>query len=159
MAELAVSCRSCFQIAGFKVTTFKPAEKGPRPSLNGASVTGGTVAGRSASPFLGEDEPGDSPDLSPKGPDVGGSVAEILDLLSTDKYCPEDDPWVAIAKELVEKSIDQLVEDFVETPYLHRVEHSIHARKGKYGIKTAYAWRGGGQRALKRVSDQGISQG
>jgi hypothetical protein len=57
-----------------------------------------------------------------------GAVAEILDLLSAEKYCPDEDPWLPQAKSLVEKSIDRLVEEFLEYPYLHRVEHSIHAQ-------------------------------
>jgi hypothetical protein len=34
--------------------------------------------------------------------------------------------WEAEAVAIVEEAIDQLVTDFYRTPYLHRVEHSIH---------------------------------
>lgn len=73
---------------------------------------------------------GDRPDSGiGKGrePEVGGAVAEVLDLLSSDQYSPDDDPWLPEAKDIVEDAIDQLVQDFIDCPYLHRVEHSIHA--------------------------------
>ncbi|MBI3697665.1 MAG: hypothetical protein HY238_22885 [Acidobacteria bacterium] len=60
--------------------------------------------------------------------EVGGAVAEILDLLKADKYSPDDDPWLHNAKDLVEQSIDRLLQEFIEYPYLHRREHSIHAQ-------------------------------
>ena len=62
------------------------------------------------------------------GANVGGSLEEIRRRLSGKQNPPADDPWVASAKDLVEQSIDQLVEQFIEFPYLHRVEHSIHAQ-------------------------------
>lgn len=34
--------------------------------------------------------------------------------------------WEKLAIDIVQRAIDQLVLDFVEFPYLHRVEHSIH---------------------------------
>lgn len=37
-----------------------------------------------------------------------------------------DNNWEAIARLIVEAAIDELVEDFVVNPCLHRVEHSIH---------------------------------
>ena len=43
--------------------------------------------------------------------------------------------WVVRASQITEASIDQLVLEFLEYPYLHRVEHSIHARL--YGILKA----------------------
>ena len=60
--------------------------------------------------------------------DVGGAVAEVLDLLSSERYSPDDDPWLPRAKDLVEGEIDHLVREFLDCPYLHRVEHSIHAQ-------------------------------
>jgi hypothetical protein len=38
------------------------------------------------------------------------------------------EPWLATATRAVEVAIDALVWEFVEHPYLHRVEHSLHAR-------------------------------
>jgi hypothetical protein len=76
----------------------------------------------------------DSPEVPPEEDEVSGSVevvntvAEILDLLSTEKYSPDDDPWLPNAKDLVEQSIDRLLQEFLEYPYLHRKEHSIHAQ-------------------------------
>lgn len=61
-------------------------------------------------------------------PEVGGAVAEVLDLLSSERYSPDDDPWLPGAKGLVEGGIDHLVREFLDCPYLHRVEHSIHAQ-------------------------------
>lgn len=43
------------------------------------------------------------------------------------QYDPAADNWVATAIPLVEASIDKVVREFLEHPYLHRVEHSIHA--------------------------------
>lgn len=61
-------------------------------------------------------------------PEVGGAVAEVLDLLSSERYSPDDDPWLPGAKDLVEGGIDHLLREFLDCPYLHRVEHSIHAQ-------------------------------
>lgn len=55
------------------------------------------------------------------------AVSELLSMLRTEGYSPDDDPWLPEAKPLVEQSIDRLVEEFLEYSYLHRVEHSIHA--------------------------------
>jgi hypothetical protein len=38
------------------------------------------------------------------------------------------DSWIQEAKWLVERALDQLVHEFIEFPYLHRVEQSLHAR-------------------------------
>jgi hypothetical protein len=40
----------------------------------------------------------------------------------------EEDPWIQVAVSIVEVAIDQLVREFLRVPYLHRVEHSLHAR-------------------------------
>jgi hypothetical protein len=90
-------------------------------------------AGSSAPPSVEptEDELEDDfpePDIGTEGVDVGGAVAEILELLRTEEYSPDDDPWIPVAKDVVEQSIDRLVQEFLECPYLHRVEHSIHAQ-------------------------------
>lgn len=61
-------------------------------------------------------------------PEVGGAVAEVLDILNPDRYSPDDDPWLPQATNLVERAIDYLVREFLDYPYLHRVEHSIHAQ-------------------------------
>ena len=52
-----------------------------------------------------------------KGRGISTLPAPIVDAASA---------WEQSAKLAVEKSIDQLVLEFVEFPYLHRVEHSIH---------------------------------
>ena len=41
---------------------------------------------------------------------------------------PADDPWVAQAQAAVDRAITSLVRQFCDDPYLHRVEHSLHAR-------------------------------
>jgi hypothetical protein len=41
---------------------------------------------------------------------------------------PPDDDWIRRARPVVEMAIDQLVLEFLEFPYLHRVEHSLHTR-------------------------------
>jgi hypothetical protein len=40
----------------------------------------------------------------------------------------EDDKWIEAAQKLTDLCIDELVNEFVIFPYLHRVEHSIHTR-------------------------------
>lgn len=40
----------------------------------------------------------------------------------------ENDAWVIDARSAVEFAITALIEEFIEHPYLHRVEHSVHAR-------------------------------
>ena len=87
--------------AGFSPTRFPPPE--PRP------------------PEV--DELADEADVPPI---IQSNVAEVLGLLSSDRYIPEEDSWLPQAKLLVEQSIDQLIQEFIEFPYLHRVEHSIH---------------------------------
>ncbi len=37
-----------------------------------------------------------------------------------------DDPWVVSAQAAVDRAMTELVEIFLEDPYLHRVEHSLH---------------------------------
>ncbi|HOQ86599.1 MAG TPA: hypothetical protein PLQ89_12880 [Phycisphaerae bacterium] len=48
---------------------------------------------------------------------------------------PDDALWIQRAMSITEICIDELVREFLELPYLHRVEHSIHARL--YGILRA----------------------
>jgi len=91
---------------------------------------GTSLGGIATPPPQTADDTGDftHPEETLEGTEVGGAVAEILDLLSTEKYSPDDDPWLPLAKNLVEQSIDRLLQEFVECPYLHRVEHSIHVQ-------------------------------
>lgn len=44
------------------------------------------------------------------------------------QFDPACDVWTQEAKWLLEHTLDQLVHEFIEFPYLHRVEHSLHAR-------------------------------
>jgi hypothetical protein len=39
-----------------------------------------------------------------------------------------EDQWIRQAKALVEESINYLLAEFLQSPYLHRVEHSLHTR-------------------------------
>jgi hypothetical protein len=48
---------------------------------------------------------------------------------------PGEEEWIGVAVSIVEQAIDQLVREFLRVPYLHRVEHSLHARF--YGILAA----------------------
>lgn len=41
---------------------------------------------------------------------------------------PADDLWVQRAMQITEICINELVREFLDLPYLHRVEHSIHTR-------------------------------
>jgi hypothetical protein len=55
------------------------------------------------------------------------TMAGILRLTDPKAYFPADDPWVRETHKLIDQSINQLVTEFVADPYLHRVEHSLHA--------------------------------
>lgn len=39
-----------------------------------------------------------------------------------------DEEWIGRARHITELCVNELVREFLELPYLHRVEHSIHAR-------------------------------
>jgi hypothetical protein len=54
-------------------------------------------------------------------------VAEVLNLLRCNAYSPDQDAWLPAAKDIVERVIDRLLTEFLQSPYLHRVEHSMHA--------------------------------
>jgi hypothetical protein len=54
-------------------------------------------------------------------------ATEITPVPLDTGYLPQRDPWIEKAKPLVDSSIDALVQQFLEFPYLHRVEHSLHA--------------------------------
>ncbi len=73
-------------------------------------------------------QPITQPEKPRNGAKVGGTLEEIRRRLRGENTPPADDLWVSLAKDLVEQSIDQLVQQFIEFPYLHRVEHSIHAQ-------------------------------
>src|SRR5471030_3282732 len=52
----------------------------------------------------------------------------VLRLTDPRGYSPSDDSWLQEAIQATERSIDALVREFLEAPYLHRVEHSLHMR-------------------------------
>jgi hypothetical protein len=56
------------------------------------------------------------------------TLEEILRLTDPRAYSAGDDPWLDQARERVEQALDRLLREFLELPYLHRVEHSLHAR-------------------------------
>ncbi|MGI8961065.1 MAG: hypothetical protein ACR2IV_15125 [Bryobacteraceae bacterium] len=58
---------------------------------------------------------------------AAGAVAEVLNLLRSGTYAPDNDPWLLQARDTVETAINRFVEEFLQSPYLHRVEHSIRA--------------------------------
>jgi hypothetical protein len=55
------------------------------------------------------------------------AVAEVLNLLRSGAYIPDHDEWLVKARSVVETVIDRLLDEFLQAPYLHRVEHSMHA--------------------------------
>jgi hypothetical protein len=61
-------------------------------------------------------------------PETTDILSEILGLVAPSAYSPDTDAWLPQAKESAEGAINTLVQEFIEFPYLHRVEHSIHAR-------------------------------
>jgi hypothetical protein len=46
--------------------------------------------------------------------------------VTKDLNCQPSSTWEMRAKLAVENSIDQFILEFIESPYLHRVEHSVH---------------------------------
>lgn len=65
--------------------------------------------------------------------DLGESQASpvefrVLGLSKAAEYSPVHDQWLISARSAVEQSIDNLVEEFLRHPYLHRCEHSLHVR-------------------------------
>ncbi len=83
-------------------------DEGPRVPRNPGT-------GHSATP-IGQPRPTSGPAAAPE-PVVATTPAVVL-----------GEPWLAAATRVVEVAIDSLVWEFVEHPYLHRVEHSLHAR-------------------------------
>jgi ADP-ribosylglycohydrolase len=79
--------------------------------------------------------------------EVGTTAAVALGLTTSATYAtvripdpvtvvPPSGEWLDNAVRVVETAIDSLVWEFVEHPYLHRVEHSLHARL--FGILAAH---------------------
>ncbi len=66
--------------------------------------------------------------VSTGGVEQSSDVADVLALLDSAQYRPDKDDWLPQAKALVEQSINQLLQEFRKSPYLHRVEHSIHCQ-------------------------------
>lgn len=100
----------------------RKAQREPQHEVR-ATVVGPPSLPPDLSPEMEDDEGDDEASES----EAAGAVAEVLDLLSSARYSPEEDSWLPQATALVEQSIDQLVREFLQFPYLHRVEHSIHA--------------------------------
>ncbi|GMT50264.1 MAG: hypothetical protein IEMM0008_1803 [bacterium] len=59
-----------------------------------------------------------------------GKAEQVILLSDKDlkdiQYTEQSSEWKEKVKEIVERSIDQFILDFIDFPYLHRVEHSIH---------------------------------
>jgi len=71
-------------------------------------------------------------EVSPNG--VSTDVLEPVQIVTKTpaavpiKPSDSDTDWIERARQITELCINELVQEFVELPYLHRVEHSIHAR-------------------------------
>lgn len=59
---------------------------------------------------------------------VDETLDAVLRLTDPRGYSPTHDPWLPQAVQEAEQAIDSLVREFLEAPYLHRVEHSLHLR-------------------------------
>jgi len=77
-------------------------------------------------------ELGGQVEVSPNG--VSTDVLEPVQLVTKApsvvpiKPNDSDTEWIERARQITELCINELVQEFVELPYLHRVEHSMHAR-------------------------------
>ena len=75
---------------------------------------------------------GGSVELSPSG--VALDVVEPAPVGTKPPSRPpikpqqSDDQWIGRARHITELCVNELVREFIEMPYLHRVEHSMHAR-------------------------------
>lgn len=76
--------------------------------------------------------PGSELELSPKS--ASGEILEPVPRAAVPKGrtalrpSTSDDEWIGRAKAVTELCINELVLEFLDYPFLHRVEHSIHAR-------------------------------
>jgi hypothetical protein len=57
----------------------------------------------------------------------GRESASLLELLRASKGGENSDNGLDTTIALVDQTIDTFIEDFIEHPFLHRVEHSVHA--------------------------------
>lgn len=71
-----------------------------------------------------------------------GPTLPTVSVVGSDEDNAADD-WTARAVVLVECAINQLVLEFAELPFLHRVEHSVHCEL--YGLLTANPGRSAGR--------------
>jgi hypothetical protein len=85
-------------------------------------------------PYLGRQRPGSVPEFVKFLIDVcGGDLEqsphqhERVEMKAAKAHRPPSE-WEIAARDATESAINQLVLEFVERPYLHRVEHSIHCR-------------------------------
>jgi len=68
-------------------------------------------------------------DLEEEQKAMPADAKALLDKVHSTVQAPSPgDEWVAEAVKAVEASITKLVEEFREQPFIHRVEHSLHAR-------------------------------
>lgn len=67
---------------------------------------------------------GSSQDTSPEGILRQKQLPVAADQMLTTQQSPSS--WELNARMAIEQSIDQFILEFIEFPYLHRVEHSIH---------------------------------
>jgi hypothetical protein len=78
-----------------------------------------------------------SSDMTTTSDEAADNFDDSLDPRSLERHDPNDFPdlvglptsdWLDRARPLVEQAVNTLVAEFVEHPYLHRVEHSLHVR-------------------------------
>jgi hypothetical protein len=55
-----------------------------------------------------------------------GKALKELPRSFVNNYDPNKDKWLERAIDIVEQTIDKVLDDFIQFPYLHRVEHSFH---------------------------------
>jgi hypothetical protein len=68
-------------------------------------------------------------DLQEEQKAMPADVKALLDRVDlTIPAPPPGDEWVAEAVKAVEASIAKLIDEFRAQPFIHRVEHSLHAR-------------------------------
>lgn len=65
-----------------------------------------------------------SPSLDAACDSLGGDLKPEPPVVTTDNEAS----WIERARRLTELSIDELLLEFLDMPYLHRVEHSVHTR-------------------------------
>src|ERR1051325_5881343 len=115
----SIGCRRATRFRGTNYENFKVALANGWVAFKSPSYNGAIAVSNEA-------PSNDAPLLTPKPFD--GTLDALLRLTDPDAYSPREDPWIEQATADVDEAVNALIGEFVELPYLHRIEHSLHVR-------------------------------